>query len=83
MGALLLKRGENLYTIKLGKTSKKINETSHSYTNIGTYTVSLKRPCTIDKPVFTLKTNESFDTLSRANYLEWLSDLQTPINGSS
>ena len=72
-----------MYTIKLGKTSKKINETSHTYTNIGTYTVALKRPCTIDKPVFTLKTNESFDTLSRANYLEWLSDLQTPVNGSS
>lgn len=72
-----------MYTIKLGKTSKKINETSHSYTNIGAYNVALKRPCTIDKPVFTLKTDASFDTLSRANYLEWLSDLQTPVNGSS
>lgn len=71
------------YTIKVGNTNKKINDTGHSYTLIGTHEVWLKRPCSIDKPVFTLKTSAGFDTLSRCNYLEWLSDLTTPVNGSS
>lgn len=71
-----------MHTIRVGKTGKKLNETSSNYALIGEHQVSLKRPCTVDKPVFTLKTTASYDKLSRCNYLEWISDLSQPENNN-
>lgn len=69
-----------MLTIKIGKISKHVNSTKQTYTTIGTHEVCLKEGCTIEEPVFLLKSTISYSKLSRCNYLEWLPDTEESAN---
>lgn len=62
------------FTIKLGKISKRTNSTKHTYSLIGEHSVVLKGGSSVIEPTFLLNTPAKFNTLSRCNYVEWVSD---------
>ena len=64
------------YQIKLGTTTKRVNSLSKTYTLGNTFNASLKKPCTLDKPTFTIKIGASvnLEDVQSYNYLEWVSD---------
>lgn len=62
------------FTIKLGKITKRTNSTKHTYSLIGEHSVVLKGGSSVIEPTFLLNTPAKFNTLSRCNYVEWVSD---------
>lgn len=65
-----------MHWIEIYKFDKRLNsiKTPHESQRTGTYDVVLKRPCSVINPVFLLRTSEKIETLSRNNYLYWLSE---------
>ena len=66
--------------ITLGHINKRVNSTREPDWNsmsVGNFDVTLKDGSSLLNPVFELSTNKSFNSLSRCNYLEWHSDVQT------
>lgn len=65
-----------MHWIEIYKFDKRLNSTKRPVAaqRTGTYDVVLKRPCSVINPVFLLRTSEKIETLSRNNYLYWLSE---------
>lgn len=65
-----------MHGIEIYKFDKRLNSTKRPVAaqRTGTYDVVLKRPCSVINPVFLLRTSEKIETLSRNNYLYWLSE---------
>ena len=56
-------------TVVFGKTSKRINSTSQTYTPVITTNVLLKEPCSVMAPVFLVK--QDYAALRECNYAEY------------
>ena len=66
--------------ITIGHINKRVNSTMQPDWNTmsgGNFDVTLKDGSSLLNPVFELSTHKSFNSLSRCNYLEWHSDVQT------
>ncbi|MBO7716317.1 MAG: hypothetical protein J6S85_22320 [Methanobrevibacter sp.] len=59
------------YTIEVGSATKRINSTSQSMGDSGSYSVNLKNESTLINPTFTLDVADPIKALAGKNFLRW------------